>query len=40
MRQDTSFSPGRQRPDIAQALADHERLVHWVLHRQWLGPLP
>lgn len=21
-------------------LAEHETLVHWVVHRQWLGPLP
>jgi RNA polymerase sigma factor (sigma-70 family) len=21
-------------------LAEHDRLVHWVVHRQWLGPLP
>jgi RNA polymerase sigma factor (sigma-70 family) len=21
-------------------LAEHEVLVHWVVHRQWLGPLP
>lgn len=27
-------------PDMAQALAEHERLVHWVVHRQWLGNLP
>ena len=26
-------------PDIAQALAEHERLVHWVVRRQWLGDL-
>jgi len=26
-------------PDIVQALAEHERLVHWVVHRQWLGDL-
>jgi len=26
-------------PDIAQALAEHERLVHWVVRRQWLGEL-
>lgn len=25
---------------IAQALAEHERLVHWVVRRQWLGILP
>jgi len=24
---------------FAEALAKHERLVHWVVHRQWLGPL-
>ena len=26
-------------PDMIQALAEHERLVHWVVHRQWLGNL-
>ncbi|MFX1266180.1 MAG: sigma-70 family RNA polymerase sigma factor [Promethearchaeota archaeon] len=26
-------------PDLAQALAEHERLVHWVVRRQWLGAL-
>jgi RNA polymerase sigma factor (sigma-70 family) len=26
-------------PDVVQALAEHERLVHWVVHRQWLGNL-
>ena len=26
-------------PDIVQALAEHERLVHWVVRRQWLGEL-
>ena len=26
-------------PDMVQALAEHERLVHWVIHRQWLGNL-
>lgn len=24
---------------ITAALAEHERLVHWVVHRQWLGTL-
>jgi hypothetical protein len=24
---------------MAQALAEHERLVHWVVRRQWLGEL-
>lgn len=27
-------------PDMVQALAEHERLVHWVVRRQWLGDLP
>jgi RNA polymerase sigma factor (sigma-70 family) len=26
-------------PDIGQALAAHEGLVHWVVRRQWLGEL-
>lgn len=26
-------------PDMVQALAEHERLVHWVVRRQWLGNL-
>jgi RNA polymerase sigma factor (sigma-70 family) len=26
-------------PDIVRALAEHERLVHWVVRRQWLGEL-
>jgi RNA polymerase sigma factor (sigma-70 family) len=25
--------------DVVQALAEHERLVHWVVRRQWLGTL-
>jgi RNA polymerase sigma factor (sigma-70 family) len=25
--------------DVVQALAEHEPLVHWVVHRQWLGNL-
>lgn len=25
--------------DMVQALAEHERLVHWVVRRQWLGTL-
>jgi RNA polymerase sigma factor (sigma-70 family) len=24
---------------VAQMLVEHERLVHWVVHRQWLGEL-
>jgi RNA polymerase sigma factor (sigma-70 family) len=30
----------RHAPEIAQALAEHEGLVHWVVRRQWLGDLP
>jgi len=26
-------------PEIAQAMAEHEGLVHWVVRRQWLGVL-
>jgi RNA polymerase sigma factor (sigma-70 family) len=26
--------------DMTHALAEHEPLVHWVVHRQWLGGLP
>jgi len=26
-------------PDISQAMAQHEGLVHWVVRRQWLGSL-
>jgi RNA polymerase sigma factor (sigma-70 family) len=25
---------------LGRHLAEHEALVHWVVHRQWLGPLP
>jgi hypothetical protein len=25
---------------LDQHLAQHEKLVHWVVHRQWLGRLP
>jgi RNA polymerase sigma factor (sigma-70 family) len=25
---------------VSQLLAEHEPLVHWVVHRQWLGGLP
>lgn len=36
-----STSPSiRHTPDIPQALAQHEGLVHWVVRRQWLGQLP
>jgi len=36
-----STSPSiRHTPDLSQALAEHEGLVHWVVRRQWLGDLP
>jgi RNA polymerase sigma factor (sigma-70 family) len=25
---------------VDRHIAQHEKLVHWVVHRQWLGPLP
>lgn len=34
------WSSGWQGSDLAQTMADHERLVHWVVRHQWLGPLP
>ena len=40
MREYTPFPSIRHEPDIAQALAKHEGLVHWVVRRQWLGDLP
>lgn len=40
MREHTSFPSVRHGPEIAQALAEHEGLVHWVVRRQWLGGLP
>ncbi len=37
----TTLSSVRQpAPDVRHALAQHERLVRWVVHRQCLGPLP
>jgi len=27
------------KPDLVQGLREHERLVHWVVRRQWLGGL-
>jgi RNA polymerase sigma factor (sigma-70 family) len=26
--------------ELDRHMARHEKLVHWVVHRQWLGPLP
>jgi len=40
VREYTTFSSIRQAPEITQALAKHEGLVHWVVRRQWLGDLP
>ncbi|MBC8448738.1 MAG: hypothetical protein H8D78_13405 [Chloroflexi bacterium] len=39
MKQYTTTPPVRHRTEIAQAMAQHEGLVHWVVHRQWLGDL-
>lgn len=40
MREYTTFPSIRHGPELAQALAEHEGLVHWVVRRQWLGDLP
>jgi RNA polymerase sigma factor (sigma-70 family) len=40
MQQYNTFSLIWHMPDMAQALDRHERLVHWVVRRQWLGALP
>ena len=40
MQQYTTVPPVQPGLDLAQALADHDRLVHWVVRRQWLGALP
>lgn len=40
MREYTTFPSIRHGAEIAQVLAEHERLVHWVVRRQWLGDLP
>jgi RNA polymerase sigma factor (sigma-70 family) len=39
MSQDTTRCCVRHARDVDQALVEHERLVHWVVHRQWLGEL-
>ena len=39
MQQCSTTSSIWHMPDLAQALAEHERLVHWVVRRQWLGEL-
>jgi len=40
MEQYTPYPSGGHGLGLAQAMAQHERLVHWVARRQWLGPLP
>jgi len=32
--------PVADQAGLAAAMAEHEPLVHWVVHRQWLGGLP
>jgi RNA polymerase sigma factor (sigma-70 family) len=39
MSQDTTLCSVRHALDVDQALVEHERLVHWVVHQQWLGEL-
>jgi len=39
MEQDTTLGGGGHALGMDQLLAAHERLVHWVVHRQWLGEL-
>lgn len=39
MREYTAFPSIPHGPEIAQALAEHEGLVHWVVRHQWLGDL-
>ena len=40
MNQYIPYPSGGHASGLAQAMAQHERLVHWVARRQWLGPLP
>jgi len=39
MPHDSTSRVVRQVAPAAQALVEHERLVHWVVRRQWLGAL-
>jgi RNA polymerase sigma factor (sigma-70 family) len=39
MSQDTTLCGVRHALAVDQALVEHERLVHWVVHQQWLGAL-
>lgn len=34
-----TITTGQGSPITAQQMAEHERLVHWVVRRQWLGTL-
>jgi len=37
--QDTTLCSVRHALEVDRALVEHERLVHWVVHQQWLGEL-
>ena len=39
MSHDTTLCPVRHALAVDQVLVEHERLVHWVVHQQWLGAL-
>ena len=39
MSQDTTLCSVRHALEVDRALVEHERLVHWVVHQQWLGEL-
>jgi RNA polymerase sigma factor (sigma-70 family) len=39
MDHDITVLAVREQLNMDQMLAKHERLVHWVVHRQWLGDL-
>ncbi len=40
MSEYTPFAAAGGNPTLAQQMAQHERLVRWVVRRQWLGALP
>jgi len=39
MQKYTTVTSVVSKSDLVQSLAEHERLVHWVVRRQWLGGL-
>ncbi|MDI7276681.1 MAG: sigma-70 family RNA polymerase sigma factor [Anaerolineae bacterium] len=39
MGKHTTFAVGGGNPVLAEQMAKHERLVHWVVRRQWRGDL-